>query len=249
MKRHHWTDSQLASLQQKIERTSLVCGVDEVGRGPLAGPVLSCAIIMPRGHFIEGVRDSKKLTEKKREALYPLILQDALAWGIGKCGERTIDRINIRQAALLSMKKALEDLHDKEGLSVQPDLVLVDAERIETEIPQISLIHGDDLIYAISCASIIAKVSRDRIMREYGKKYPQFGFEKHKGYGTKAHLEAIKCWGILPIHRRTFIHEKGIRPYGKEDKGARGGENPPSGREKDGEEFPKEDSKGKGRLG
>lgn len=249
MRRHHWTDRELALLEEKIERTNLVCGIDEVGRGPLAGPVLSCAIIMPKGKKIEGVRDSKKLTEKKREALYPLILQQALAWGIGQCGERTIDRINIRQASLLSMKKALENLHDHEGRFLQPDLLLVDAERIQTEIPQISLVHGDDLIYVISCASIVAKVSRDRIMKAYAKTYPLYGFEKHKGYGTKAHLEAIKSFGILPLHRRTFIHEKGMIRNGKEN-GKKGEQGEPAEieRKNKDESLPK-DGEGKGGLG
>lgn len=206
--RDTWTEEELNALHMRIEKTPLVCGIDEVGRGPLAGPVVACAIIMPHGEKINGVRDSKKLSEKKREQLYDEILDRCIAWGIGQSDERVIDAINIRQAMLKAMREALLSLKTKEGEHVVPDLVLVDAEHIETDVEQISVVHGDDRIYAISCASIVAKVSRDRMMRAYGVQYPEYGFASHKGYGTKAHYDAIHQFGLLPIHRRSFLHGK-----------------------------------------
>ena len=206
--RDTWTEEELNALHMRIEETPLVCGIDEVGRGPLAGPVVACAIIMPHGEKINGVRDSKKLSEKKREQLYDEILDRCIAWGIGQSDERVIDAINIRQATLKAMREALLSLKTKEGEHVVPDLVLVDAEHIETDVEQISVVHGDDRIYAISCASIVAKVSRDRMMRAYGVQYPEYGFASHKGYGTKAHYDAIRQFGLLPIHRRSFLHGK-----------------------------------------
>lgn len=206
--RDTWTEEQLSALQVRINETPLVCGIDEVGRGPLAGPVVACAIIMPHGEKIQGVRDSKKLSEKKREQLYDTILDQCLAWGIGQCDERMIDAINIRRATLVAMREALLSLKTKKGEILVPDLVLVDAEHIETDLEQISVVHGDDRIYAISCASIVAKVRRDRMMRAYDARYPEYGFAAHKGYGTKAHYAAIREHGILPIHRRSFLHGK-----------------------------------------
>lgn len=206
--RDTWTEEELAALQVRIGETNLVCGIDEVGRGPLAGPVVACAIIMPHGEKIDGVRDSKKLSEKKREQLFDVILEHCIAWGIGQSDERVIDEINIRQATLLAMREALLSLKTKEGQCVVPDLVLVDAEHIDTDVEQISIVHGDDRIYAISCASIIAKVMRDRMMRAYDAQYPEYGFAAHKGYGTKAHYAAIRRFGVLPIHRRSFLHGK-----------------------------------------
>lgn len=210
MKRDSWSPEDQMTLEKEIEEYNLVCGIDEVGRGPIAGPVLACAIIMPSGKFLPGVKDSKKLTEKKRESLYDLILSQCLAWGIGMRDERAIDQMNIRQATLVAMKDALESLHDKEGNPVVPDLVLVDAEHVDTPLLQRSIIKGDDRVYAISCASIIAKVTRDRMMVRYGEDFPEYGFENHKGYGTKFHYQAIEKYGLLPIHRMSFIHREGL---------------------------------------
>lgn len=215
MKRDDWTPEKLDELNKKIELLKLACGVDEVGRGPIAGPVVACAIIMPVQEKIEGVKDSKKLSEKKREKLSKEILDSAVAWGVGVVDERKIDEINILQATLLAMKTAVESMKDSSGNIVEPELVLVDAEHINIDYPQISVIKGDDRVYAISCASIVAKVYRDRIMIDYGKNYPEYLFEKHKGYGTKAHYEAIKKHGILPIHRRSFLHGEDLFEHGK----------------------------------
>lgn len=211
--RDHMTPETLQELLLKIDATELVCGIDEVGRGPLAGPVVACAIIMPHGEKIEGIRDSKKLSEKKRERLYDVILDHCVAWGIGQSDERMIDRINIRQATLLAMREALHQLKDRNGQLVTPDLVAVDAEHIDTTLPQVSVVHGDDRIYAISCASIIAKVTRDRLMRRYDALYPAYGFASNKGYGTKAHYEALRRYGILPLHRRSFLHGEDLHDY------------------------------------
>lgn len=213
MKRDHWTESDIQELKSRIDATDLVCGVDEVGRGPLAGPVVACAIIMPKGERIEGVRDSKKVSEIKREKLYDQILEHCIAWGIGQSSEQFIDEINIRQATLRAMKEAVEALTDHQGHHVIPELVVIDAETIDIAYPQIGIIHGDDRIYTISCASIVAKVYRDRQMIALAEKYPEYDLAKNKGYGTKAHMEAIRKFGILPIHRRSFIHEEGLREY------------------------------------
>lgn len=210
MKRDDWTEEFAQQLADEINRNELVCGVDEVGRGPIAGPVVACAIIMPKDHKIPGIKDSKKISEKKRDQLYELILENAVGWGIGMVDERVIDEINIRQATLLAMKNALNSISDRTGQPIRPDLVLVDAERIDTDIAQRSIIKGDDRIYAISCASIIAKVTRDRLMIDYSREYPGYGFEKHKGYGTAAHYEALRHRGVLPIHRRSFLHGKDL---------------------------------------
>ncbi len=202
----YWKDRISEELKIEMEKYSMICGIDEVGRGPIAGPVLACAIIMPRDQFIDGVKDSKKLTAKKREFLYEQILESCLALGIGLVDEKIIDKINIRQATLLAMKNAYYGMKDKNGNSLSADLVMVDHEKPETDCREIALDKGDDRIYQIAAASIVAKVTRDRIMVEYGKKYPDYAFESHKGYGTKKHYDAIKEYGLLPIHRRSFIH-------------------------------------------
>lgn len=183
---------------------SLLCGIDEVGRGPLAGPVVTCAIIMPE-EKIEGVKDSKKLTEKKRNILYNEILEKAIAVGLGECDNTVIDEINIKQATLLAMKNAVENLSDRNGKKVIPDALLIDNEVIDTNIKQYSIVHGDDCIYEISCASIIAKVYRDKKMIEYSKIYNEYSFETNKGYGTKKHYEGLDKVGYCSIHRKTFI--------------------------------------------
>ena len=178
-----------------------VCGVDEAGRGPLAGPVVVAAVIMPRNSMIEGVNDSKKVSEKKREKLYDEITSSAIAWGVGIIDQNEIDDINILNATKKGLTQSLKEL------DVKPELILVDAlTGIDTlGIPYRSIIKGDAKSYSIAAASIIAKVTRDRIMRQWDELYPQYGFEKHKGYGTKMHIEAIKEYGICPLHRKTFV--------------------------------------------
>lgn len=176
-----------------------VCGVDEVGRGPLAGPVVCAAVIMRADGVVEGVDDSKKLTAKKREKLSALIRQNAIAWAICRVEPQTIDEINILQATRLCMKNAVE------SLSVRPDFVLTDGNMtLDISIPQQSVVGGDAACYSIGSASIIAKVYRDEVMDEYAAEYPVYAFEKNKGYGTAAHISAIKECGICPIHRRSF---------------------------------------------
>lgn len=178
----------------------LVRGVDEAGRGPLAGPVCAAAVIMPYGIIIDGVNDSKKLTEKKRELLFDTIKEKSLCYGIAFSDEKEIDEVDILNATFLAMKRAVK------SLKIQPDLILVDGNRLpDFDIPAKTIVKGDSLSHSIACASILAKVTRDRLMKELSKKYPEYGFEKHKGYGTKAHYEAIKANGICEIHRRTFL--------------------------------------------
>ena len=175
-----------------------IAGVDEVGRGPLAGPVVAAAVIMPKNCYIEGVTDSKKLSAKKRALLKKEIESNALAIGIAFVDEKTIDEVNIYQASKLAMIEALNKLE------IKPDVVLVDAMPLELEIPSISIIKGDEKSFMIGCASIIAKETRDDFMIELDKKYPEYEFAKHKGYPTKAHIEAVKKYGILEIHRKTY---------------------------------------------
>lgn len=196
--------NQYDELLQISKKYKIICGIDEVGRGPIAGPVVSCAVIMSE-NCIEGVKDSKKLSDKKRRILAEQIYSNAIAVGIGIVDHNTIDDINIRQASLLAMKKALQNLKDKKGKTIIPDLCLIDAENIDTDIDQIGIISGDDLVYEISCASILAKVYRDNLMISLSQKYPEYMFEAHKGYGTKKHYDAINKYGICEIHRRSFL--------------------------------------------
>lgn len=182
----------------------LICGVDEVGRGPLAGPVVACAVIMGN-EKIDGVKDSKKLSAKKREALNKEIIEKAKAIGIGVVDEKVIDEINIKQATRLAMRIAVADLKDKSGNIVRPDVVMIDAENIDMDIEQVSIIKGDELIFEISCASIVAKVLRDSYFIELDEKYPGYDFLNNKGYGTKKHREALLEMGPTPIHRKTFL--------------------------------------------
>ena len=179
----------------------LICGIDEAGRGPLAGPVVVGAVIMPRNSMIEGVNDSKKVSEKKRELLYDEIIEEAIAYGVGIVDQKEIDRINILNATKEALTMAIKELNPK------PDKIIVDALKgIDTlGIPYESIIKGDAKCYSISAASIIAKVTRDRIMRQWDEIYPKYGFIKHKGYGTKVHIEAIKKYGICPLHRKSFV--------------------------------------------
>jgi len=179
---------------------SLVCGIDEAGRGPLAGPVFAAATILPPHAQIDGLNDSKKLTPKKREELYDVILQTALAYGIGFATEEEIDRVNILQATFLAMRRAFDQL------KLKPDCALVDGNRmpslgVETRL----IVKGDSLSASIAAASILAKVSRDRVMCQIDEIYPGYGFAKHKGYGTRLHVEMLQAMGPCPVHRRTFL--------------------------------------------
>ena len=178
----------------------LICGIDEAGRGPLAGPVVVAGVIMPKDSMIEGVNDSKKVSEKKREKLYDIITEEAISYSVAIIGEDVIDNINILNATKKGITQVVEELKTK------PNLVIVDAvTKIDTKsIPYESIIKGDAKCYSIACASIIAKVTRDRIMRQWDEVYPQYGFISHKGYGTAKHIAAIKEYGLTPIHRRSF---------------------------------------------
>lgn len=178
-----------------------ICGIDEAGRGPLAGPVVVGAVILPVDSLIEGVNDSKKISEKKRERVFEEIVSTAISYSTGIVDQRTIDEINILNATKLAVKKAIE------GLEIKPDLILVDAlTGIETfGIPYKSIIKGDAKEYSIAAASIIAKVTRDRMMLEWDKVFPEYGFAKHKGYGTASHMQALKENGPCMLHRKTFI--------------------------------------------
>ena len=193
----------LKEFETNLYKTGIkyIAGIDEAGRGPLAGPVVVGIAIMKPESFIEGINDSKKISEKKREMLYDKITEEAVDWVVGIIDQNEIDKINILNAT----KKALHMAID--NLKVKPDRILVDAlEHIDTcGIPYTSIIKGDAKIYSISAASIIAKVTRDRIMQEYDEIYPQYGFTNHKGYGTAKHIQAIKQYGPCPLHRKTFI--------------------------------------------
>ncbi len=176
-----------------------IAGVDEVGRGPLVGDVVTAAVILDPNNPIEGLNDSKKLSEKKRLALLPEIKEKALAWSVGRCSPEEIDELNILQATMVAMQRAIA------GLSVQPDLALIDGNRVpELPMDGIAVVKGDLRVAEISAASIIAKVVRDQEMEELDKEYPQFGFAKHKGYPTKAHFEAIEQHGVIDQHRKSF---------------------------------------------
>lgn len=179
---------------------SAVCGIDEAGRGPLAGPVCAAAVILPPDCDIPGLNDSKKLSEKKREALFPVIQEKALAFGIGWATAEEIDRVNILQATFLAMARAVE------ALPTPADYALVDGNRMPPlPIPGETIVKGDATSASIAAASILAKVSRDRLLRRLDEEHPEYGFAKHKGYGTQAHYEAIRKYGLLPEHRRSFL--------------------------------------------
>ena len=176
-----------------------VCGIDEAGRGPLAGPVSVCAIVMPYDEMIDGVNDSKKVSAKKRDKLFEEIKARAISYKCVMLDNNVIDEINILEATKKAMREAVM------SLSVEPDVVLIDAVKLALPYETRSIVKGDATSYAIACASIIAKVERDKLMDKYDKEYPEYGFSKHKGYGTKAHIDAIKTFGTTPIHRKTFI--------------------------------------------
>ena len=180
----------------------LIAGMDEAGRGPLAGPVVVACVVMPlqKDDLIEGVNDSKKLSEKKRDMLFDKITQKAICYSVSVVDHKTIDQINILQATKKGMKECVEKL------STKPDIVLVDAvSNLDIDCEMLPIIHGDALSYSIACASIVAKVTRDRMMVEFDKIYPQYNFKKHKGYGTAEHIRLLKEFGKCPIHRDTFI--------------------------------------------
>lgn len=191
---------QMKRYENEYDSYTYICGIDEVGRGPLAGPVVAGAVILPKDKDIYYLNDSKQLSEKKREELYDVIMQEAVAVGLGEVSPERIDEINILQATYEAMRQAISKLAPK------PDLLLNDAVKIPfVEIPQVPIIKGDAKSVSIAAASIVAKVTRDRMMVEYDKLYPEYGFSSNKGYGAAAHIEALKKYGPTPIHRRSFI--------------------------------------------
>ena len=190
--------------QLRQEGYSVICGVDEAGRGPLAGPVCAAACVLPAGLTLEGLNDSKQLSEKKREALYAQITEKALAWSVCLVDEKTIDEINILQATFRAMRGAVE------GLGLRPELCLVDGNCDPgLGLPTRTVVKGDASCASMAAASILAKVTRDRLMKEYDAQYPGYGFAVHKGYGTRAHYAAIDALGLCPIHRRSFLKKHG----------------------------------------
>ena len=194
----------MSAYEKEYAQYTHICGIDEVGRGPLAGPVVACAVVLPKDVTILYLNDSKKLSEKKRELLYDEIMEKAVAVGIGAVGPARIDEINILQATYEAMRMAIEDLTGK--LGKEPDLLLNDAVTIpEVDIPQVPIIKGDAKSISIAAASIVAKVTRDHLMIEYEQVLPGYDFAKNKGYGTKAHIAGLKELGATPIHRKTFI--------------------------------------------
>ncbi len=195
-------DENYFEIEEKLlnEGYRFICGVDEAGRGPLAGPVFAAAVVMDRKKIIEGVRDSKKLTPKKREKLFDEIIKESIAYSVAMVDSKIIDEININNATFLAMKNAIENL------KIEPDIVLVDGYEIPNlSFNQMAIIKGDRKSYSIACASILAKVSRDRYIVEISSKYPVYKFEKHKGYGTKEHIEILQKYGPCEIHRISFL--------------------------------------------
>lgn len=186
-----------------------IAGVDEAGRGPLAGPVIAAAVIVNKKFFQKKLKDSKKITPQKREEIYQLLINNHnIEWGIGRVSEKIIDKINIFEATKLAMRKAIDDLRRK------PDFLLLDGNfRINSPIPQKPIIKGDEKVFSVALASILAKVKRDRIMKRYAKKFPRYGFEKHKGYPTKYHFKMLKRYGSCKIHRRSFGPVKAIAKF------------------------------------
>lgn len=194
--------------QARDEGFCSICGVDEAGRGPLAGPVFAAAVILPEGLIIDGANDSKMLSAKKREQLFDIIIEKAVAYGISAASEREIDDVNILNATFAAMNRAIGEL------SVKPDLIMVDGNRLPAGLPAEAraIVKGDSLSMSIACASILAKVARDRFMLTMADAYPQYGFAAHKGYGTAAHIEALRQYGPCDIHRLTFLKKiEGIK--------------------------------------
>lgn len=199
-KEKEFVDKLLYEKQEQEKGRFLIAGVDEVGRGPLAGPVCVACVMMPLDDIIEGVDDSKKISEKKREQLFEEIKEKAICYSIQMVNEQIIDEVNILEATKLAMKNAIE------SMDVKPDVVLVDAiSKLDVDAEIRGIIKGDALSYSIGCASILAKVTRDRLMCDLAKEYPEYGFEKHKGYGTKQHIEALKEYGPCVYHRLSFL--------------------------------------------
>ena len=195
--------NELKKIENEIyekEHVEYICGIDEAGRGPLAGPVVVASVIMKPDSFIEGVNDSKKVSEKKREKLYEQIIEEAVSYSVGIIDQNEIDEINILNATKKGLTESIK------GLKVKPERIIVDAlDKIDTcGIPKMQIVKGDAKCYSIAAASIIAKVTRDRIMRQWDEVYPMYGFARHKGYGTAAHIAAIKEYGLCPLHRRSF---------------------------------------------
>ena len=200
-------EKNMLSYEQELYKKGikLIAGTDEVGRGPLVGPVVAAAVILPENYFLEGIDDSKKLTEKKREKYFDIINKDAIAVGIGIVDAKTIDEINILEASRLAMKKAIE------SLKIKPEYILSDAMKLDNQdIPYTDIIHGDALSESIAAASIIAKVTRDRMMYDLDKAHPEYGFAKHKGYPTKLHLENLEKYGVLDNYRFSYKPVKKI---------------------------------------
>ena len=200
-------EKNLLSYEQELYKKGikLIAGTDEVGRGPLVGPVVAAAVILPENYYLEGLDDSKKLTEKKRDKYYDIIYKDAVSVGIGIVDAKTIDEINILEASRLAMKKAVEDL------KIKPEYILSDAMKLDNQsIPYTDIIHGDALSESIAAASVIAKVTRDRMMYDLDKEHPEYGFAKHKGYPTKLHLENLKKYGVLDNYRFSYKPVKEI---------------------------------------
>lgn len=188
--------------EAKANGFNIVCGVDEAGRGPLAGPVCAAAVILPENVEIEGLNDSKKLSEKKREELFPVICEKAVAYCVAFASVEEIEQYNILNATMIAMSKAVK------GLTITPEIAFIDGNKApKLEIPVKTIIKGDALSASIAAASVLAKVSRDRLLYEYDEKYPQYGFAKHKGYGTAEHIEAIKKYGASEVHRMSFIRK------------------------------------------
>lgn len=177
---------------------NFIAGTDEVGRGPLVGPVVAAAVILPKNYELKGLNDSKKLSEKKRNIFYDIIMKEAVSVGIGIVSEKIIDEINILEASRLAMNKALDNL------DVKAEYILSDAMKLDRDVPVMPIVHGDALSLSISAASVIAKVTRDRMMEDLGKKYPEYEFQNHKGYPTKRHIELVKKYGVLDNYRKTF---------------------------------------------
>lgn len=190
--------------EEKYSNLDYICGVDEVGRGPLVGPVVACAVILPKNYYIEGLTDSKKLSKKKRESFFEIINKDALAIGIGVVDNQKIDEINILEASRLAMKIAVNNL------KIKPNVILTDAMKLDMGIDEEDIIKGDLKSITISAASVVAKVTRDKMMEELHNKYPMYNFIKNNGYPTKEHVEAIKKYGIIEEHRKTFNPIKDI---------------------------------------
>jgi ribonuclease HII len=182
----------------------LVCGIDEAGRGPLSGPVVAAACILPFGLVIDGLNDSKKISPKKRELLFDKIKEEALAWGIGLASPAEIDELNILAADMLAMRRAIDDMEER--FSINPDYLLIDGNYAKGfSHPLSTIVKGDSKSPSVAAASILAKVTRDRICDEHDKEYPEYGFARHKGYSTKEHMEKVRELGVLPIHRKTFL--------------------------------------------